>query len=460
MQSTSIQSLPPFVSTSDARLHALYSDISRQKRSNPTSYLANVNWWQRALEAVVSSGAQAQYTNGRLVLHSGRALMDILKVDHVGKPLGLGAVIDELGASKAFVSLPHFLDAKESIYDPGWLPARIAAYVVGKPLWWTLEQLGILGEGGIFTPEHKSRGSHDNEIWWGEYVLLSLVERAADSLMTRQLSKTSSASDNLYSLQEFKAEFGVILGLDALNDEDTSVLLRFLERDRGTIVVDGEVIKFVPQGASLEDKQVSAVDKGIMELKTAIMNMRARIESLHCKMDEYTRKALEALRLKRKAMALNYLRSRKLIEDLSSKRLASLTTLESTLISVEAAAGDIELMRLYKSSTTTLRTILSHPSLQRESIEQTMDALAEANADAKEVDNAVRIGGDVALNSEQINDTELEAELNNLIAEATFSGSEEQRRVEKVLADAKLNVPQEDIPVRVKSSTEADLYLV
>ncbi len=41
-------------------------------------------------------------------------------------------------------------------------------------------------------------------------------------------------------------------------------------------------------------------------------------------------------------MALNYLRSRKLLEDLNNKRLTSLTTLESTLISVEAAAGDIE----------------------------------------------------------------------------------------------------------------------
>jgi len=41
-------------------------------------------------------------------------------------------------------------------------------------------------------------------------------------------------------------------------------------------------------------------------------------------------------------MALNHLRLRKQLEDLLSKRLGSLGTLESTLISVEAAAGDIE----------------------------------------------------------------------------------------------------------------------
>lgn len=55
-----------------------------------------------------------------------------------------------------------------------------------------------------------------------------------------------------------------------------------------------------------------------------------------------TRKASSALQQKRKAVALTYIRSRKQLEDLLSKRLSSLTILESTFISVEAAVGDIE----------------------------------------------------------------------------------------------------------------------
>jgi charged multivesicular body protein 7 len=224
----------------------------------------------------------------------------------------------------------------------------------------------------------------------------------------------------------------------------------------------------------MEERRVSTVDRGILELKTAIMNMHAQIESLHSKMDEwvhlivvevasdqvrYTRKASEAIRLKRKAIALNYLRSRKLLEDLNNKRLTSLTTLESTLISVEAAAGDIEvwyrlvkdkcywhiyqqIMRMYESSTATLRAILAHPSLKRESIDETLDALAEANADAKEIDDAVRIGADVALNTNEVDDEELETELNKLIEEATL----EHRTVEERLADAKMKVPRESLP--------------
>lgn len=43
---------------------------------------------------------------------------------------------------------------------------------------------------------------------------------------------------------------------------------------------------------------------------------------------------------------MSYLRSRKQLEDLLNKRLGALSTLESTFISVEAAAGDVE-VRLY-----------------------------------------------------------------------------------------------------------------
>lgn len=49
-----------------------------------------------------------------------------------------------------------------------------------------------------------------------------------------------------------------------------------------------------------------------------------------------------ALRRKQKEVALSHLRTRKLLEDILRKRLSSLDTLESTLIRVETAAGDVE----------------------------------------------------------------------------------------------------------------------
>jgi charged multivesicular body protein 7 len=101
-------------------------------------------------------------------------------------------------------------------------------------------------------------------------------------------------------------------------------------------------------------------------------------------------------------------------------------------------------MKVYESSTATLRAILAHPSLQRDSIDHTMDALAEANTDAKEVDDAVRIGVDSAVNADQVDEDELEAELNKLIEEARAQEIK-AGRVEEKLGKPTLTVPRDEL---------------
>jgi charged multivesicular body protein 7 len=76
-------------------------------------------------------------------------------------------------------------------------------------------------------------------------------------------------------------------------------------------------------------------------------------------------------------------------------------------------------VKTYESSTATLRALLAHPSLGRDSMERTFDALADANADARELDEAVRSGMDVGLGMNVSPDEdEIKAELAALEAEA------------------------------------------
>lgn len=83
-------------------------------------------------------------------------------------------------------------------------------------------------------------------------------------------------------------------------------------------------------------------------------------------------------------------------------------------------------MKTYEKSTATLQAILSHPSLQREKIDETMDALAVANANAREVDEAIKIGGDIAAGETSvIDDAELEDELNELVKEVEREKAED-----------------------------------
>lgn len=103
-------------------------------------------------------------------------------------------------------------------------------------------------------------------------------------------------------------------------------------------------------------------------------------------------------------------------------------------------------MKSYESSTATLRAILSHDLLQREKIDETMDAMASANADAKDIDEAIRTGVSMAQVEAGIDDAELEAELAALAQEVedekkAAAAAEDERETRAKLAAVELNAP-------------------
>ena len=150
----------------------------------------------------------------------------------------VGPVKSELQEEKAYIPLNQFLTATQSIYDPGWLPYRIASYVVGKPLWWALQQTGVVGSGDVI--------ESDTQRWKrvkGDYVLRDLVESAAQGVLAHQRTKETGAfADKLYTMESFKRVFsGVALPDVVLSDLDMRVLLKHLERDMKVVVSDGKV---------------------------------------------------------------------------------------------------------------------------------------------------------------------------------------------------------------------------
>ncbi|KAH9854222.1 hypothetical protein C2E23DRAFT_754053 [Lenzites betulinus] len=453
-----LTTLPTYASSSTSRLKSLYADFTYQKQSNPTSYASNVEWWRRTLEDALlrgwlSESHSANATPDRIVLHApGVAFVEHFRVEGVGKPLSIPTVIvsaplapwhelllvkSELCGSKALIPLSDFLSSSRSIYDPGWLPYRIASFVVGKPLWWALGQLGI-----VDNHANAFGDSSTAERWKkvkGDYVAIKLLEQAAERILERQRQKdVGNLADSLYNAESFREEFASCAFEDALLSElDVKVLLKFLERDRHSIVI----IKFVESGVS-ESLDITAVDSGLLALKTAVQKLQAQVDSLQRRIDERTRLASEALRQKRKETALTHLRARKLLEDVHKKRLGSLDLLEATLLRVETSAGDIDIMKSYESSTVTLREILSHPLLQREKIDETMDAMASATADAREIDGAIQLGAEMAQADAGVDDDALEDELAALVRdverEKSDAAAEEQHRR---LAAGGLDVP-------------------
>ncbi|KAL5489779.1 hypothetical protein ACEPAI_4611 [Sanghuangporus weigelae] len=407
-----VAELSLFLSVSKARLKSLYSDISRQKTSNPAAYTSNVEWWKRTLGTLAAHGLQVG-TSDTLILHANPELVETLRLEGVGKPLGLAAVISELRDHHSLIPLDEFINSSATVYYRGSLAYRAASYALGKPLWWALEQLSLVDSESV---------ESETSLWKklkGKYVMLENVEKAADAVtnLLRQ-NVTLSPADSLYSFQAFRRRFGqmgAVLEGTALSEFDLRVLVRFLERDRKIIVTNEEVIKVIDSSNSEVPRVITSLDRGMLELKTAVENLEQQVELLNRRIAEKTQKIKECLGANLKELAMTHLKSRKLYEELLGKRLGSLQILQSTLFQVETAAQDVEIMKQYESSTATLRAILSHPSLQREKIDATMDAMAEASAEQREVDEAIRTG--IQTGTESEDETALQAELAGLVAE-------------------------------------------
>lgn len=195
------------------------------------------------------------------------------------------------------IPLSQFLTSQQSVYDPGWLPYRLASFVVGKPLWWAMQQLDIVRSEDSYT---------EAEMWKkieGDYVMLGLVVQAADTLETMRDGVGLSPADNLYTFEDFRREFGAkILPGVVLSEMDTKVLIKFLERERRVVVQNDDVgvsvaysdsltdiditfkvIKFV---TASHDREITAVDRGILQLKTAVRNLREQVDSIQNKIDQ------------------------------------------------------------------------------------------------------------------------------------------------------------------------------
>ena len=187
----------------------------------------------------------------------------------------MDSVKSELQEEKTYIPLSLFLAASQSIYDPGWLPYRIASYVIGKPLWWALQQTGVVGSGDVI--------ESDTQRWKrvkGDYVLRDLVESAAQGILAHQRTKeTGTFADKLYTVESFKREFsGVALPDIILSDLDMKVLLKHLERDMKVVVVDGKVTiqsHSHPPHANLRFRRLSSLSTRIPNLRPSTLSTPA-----------------------------------------------------------------------------------------------------------------------------------------------------------------------------------------
>lgn len=148
--------------SSRARLASLYSDFRYQRQTNPDGYQANASTWLRALAAAAKVGlipSKAGTQNDRFTLHTGEELARGLQTQEFGRPLALGAVIEDAVKRKELVPLNEFLEARQSIYAKSWIPTP------WQVVSWGLRHIGLMGG-----------QSAEDRLVTGNFVIMANVE--------------------------------------------------------------------------------------------------------------------------------------------------------------------------------------------------------------------------------------------------------------------------------------------
>ncbi|KAK5118256.1 hypothetical protein LTR85_008236 [Meristemomyces frigidus] len=401
---------------SRARLASLYSDFRYQRQSNPDGYQANASTWLRALTTAAKAGlipAQAGAQHDRFTLHTGEELARGLQTQDFGRPLALGAVIEDAVKKKELIPLNDFLEAKQSVYAKSWIPTP------WQVVSWGLRQLRVMGREGV-----------EDRLVTGNFVIMTNVEAAAKTIL-EQLSKAAvSNTSRIFSRDLFVSTFSAAIGVDAFSSRDLSVLLKHLARDQTAVAFDAAsgTIKF-RSASEAAPAAIEQEDITIASLRTLITSLEPQIDGLMKQISELDRKARDAVANKQLITAKTLLRQKKLAETKLQQRTATLAQVEDVYAKIEQAADQVEIVRVMQASSQTLRS-LNQKTGGVEKVQDVMDGLQNEMANADEIQQAINDVSAGAVDEGEVED-ELEA-----LENAEREKVEEAERKEREMREA------------------------
>lgn len=331
-----VLSLPDYSDPSSVSspLPSLYADLATRRASNRASFEASVAWWKDVLFGACFKGAQvagpstgneSKRSADRLVLHVGPKLLEDVSIDEVGRPLGLGTVVEELRASSHLHALSGFLKSQTPVRGPSSSSISYASVagtlgsLATRPLSWAFSQLTL--SLGLTNDGSEDAGREDWKRAQGDWVIWDNVEvgwfsicspyrvcvRSEESLPCELLpiSKTLgeavlaahrasprlSPLESLFSTSSFRrsvlSDALESLGLPSksLSDVDLRVLLTHLARDRSVALVHGDVVKLEHvQGEP--PSPISEHERGIVNVRETHARLEEQVAEIESRIKE------------------------------------------------------------------------------------------------------------------------------------------------------------------------------
>ncbi|KAH9454364.1 hypothetical protein KEM48_003617 [Puccinia striiformis f. sp. tritici PST-130] len=442
---------------SNDRIESLYSDYSSSRHSNPAGFHSNNSTWQIILTDVLRLGLQSHHhnttqresqteeeeaggedketaTTDRLVLHLNDQLFESLRRPSIGKPYGLACPLWAL-SSLSTPSTSAILAPLDSFLSTGgWGPAIGLTTTMVRSISWASR---ALTRGTMLDPDQRfDQLDLDQKlnIVKIDWVNLLLLRQAADRVIERYQQYfigLSPSIECLYTYSQFTDQLTRDLFPSSksnlkLSETDTTILLKHLERDRKILVSEKNVIKFVLPTSIESDRdgtkysrvgppQITDVDRGVLLVKQTIQQLNQQIQTISTQIDQRTQEAKKYIQKSQPEIAATQLKSRKALRSVLSQRIGILETLDGVYSKIEQASTDVEIMNAYETSTKTLKSLLSTPTLKLDRVEETMENMQEILADQREIDQA--INDPIVHGQSGIDDQEIAAELASLISD-------------------------------------------
>ncbi|THY52702.1 hypothetical protein D6C97_06302 [Aureobasidium pullulans] len=375
------------------RLQSLYSDFRLQKTSNPDGYQANSRAWLRGLTAAARAGRLPPITttSGRpshVAFGSGEDLSRALNSTQWGRPLALGAVIQDALDKRDFVPLDDFLNSTKSVYAKTWIPSP------WQLVSWGLKQVGVASLFGT-----------SDKLSVGNFVVMANVEEAANAIIAKASELDQSLTSRIFSRDLFESEFALVLDPtanttdhpeSALSSTDFTILLRYLSRDKPYLSFTSTTIK-LKHPSETTPQPITQHDTDIANLRTLISALETQVNALTSRITTLDITAREAVAAKRTIQAKSALRSKKLAETTLHTRSATLSQLEETYTAIQSAADQVAIVSAMSASTAVLKSL--HAEVGGiEGVEEVVDRLREEMQNVDEVGrviNEANAGGQV-----------------------------------------------------------------
>ncbi|KAH0379607.1 hypothetical protein KCU92_g8071, partial [Aureobasidium melanogenum] len=377
------------------RLISLYSDFRLQKTSNPDGYQANSRAWLRGLTAAARAGrlppaSTASGQPSHVVFGSGEELSRALNSQQWGRPLALGAVIQDAVERRDFIPLDDFLNATKSVYAKSWIPSP------WQVVSWGLKQVGVAS---LFGPSDK--------LSLGNLVVMANVEEAANAIIAKASQLDQSTTSLIFSRSLFESEFAHVLDPTnhpeaALSTTDFDILLRYLSRDKPYLSFTSSTIK-LKSTAESTPQPITQQDTDIANLRTLIKALETQVSALTDRITTLDISAREAVAAKRTIQAKSALRSKKLAETTLHTRSATLSQLEETYTAIQTAADQVAIVSAMSASAKVLKGLHAEVG-GTEGVEEVVDRLRDEMENVDEVGRIINEANTSKVDEEDVDE--------------------------------------------------------